>query len=135
MWPADSYLDIASTVSACFLSLVFLRALLHKLGHHAELTGIIREYRLMPQRLAPLAAAAIIASEACAAIGLMLPRTRAAAALLACGLLIIYTAAIGINLLRGRTSINCGCGGAGQGISRLHLLRNVLLAVSALPAM
>jgi len=135
MWPADLYLDVASTVAACFLSLVFLRALLHKLGRHAELIGIVREYRLMPQRLAPLAAVAIVACEACAAVGLMLPQTRAAAALLACGLLISYAAAIGINLLRGRTSINCGCGGTGQGISRLHLLRNVLLALSALPAM
>src|SRR5262245_3987768 len=116
MWPADSWLEVASTVAACFLSLVFLRGLLHKLGRHAELTGIIRDYRLMPHRLVslvPLVAAAVAASEACAAVGLMLPQTRSVAALFACGLLLFYAAAIGINLLRGRTSINCGCGGAG----------------------
>jgi len=135
VWARGFYLDVTSTVAAWFLSLVFLRALFHKLGRHAEFTGILREYRLLPKRLVPLAAIAVVASEACAAAGLMLPQSRAAAALLACGLLLFYTAAIGINLLRGRMSIHCGCGGAGQGISRLHVIRNVLLALCALPAM
>jgi uncharacterized membrane protein len=127
-------MTLLSTVAAWFLSLVFLRALIHKLGRPAEFTGILRQYRLLPNRLVPLAATAVVASEACAAAGLMLPQSRAAAALLACGLLLIYAAAIGTNLLRGRMSIPCGCGGAGQGISRLHVIRNVLLALCAVPA-
>ena len=61
MQPEDFYLDVASTAAACFLSLVFLRALLHKLDRHAELTGIIRDYRLMSPRVVPLAAAAVMA--------------------------------------------------------------------------
>lgn len=135
MWPRDLFLDVASTIAACFLSLVFLRALLHKLAHHAELTGIVREYRLLPHHLVPLASAVVVAGDACAAVGLILPQTRAAAALLACSLLLCYAAAIGINLLRGRTSIDCGCGGAGRGISGLHAMRNVVLALCAMPAM
>jgi hypothetical protein len=135
MQPADFYLDIASTVTACFLSLVFLRAWLHKLARYAEWTAIIGDYRLMSRPLAPLAAAAIVISEACVVSGLLWSQTRAAAALLACGLLLFYAAAIGINLLRGRTNINCGCGGPDQGISRLHVVRNVLLALCAMPAM
>ena len=135
MQPEDFYLDVASTAAACFLSLVFLRALLHKLGRHAELAGTIRDYRLMSPRVVPLAAAAVVASEACAAVGLLLPQTRASAAFLACGLLLFYSTAIGINLLRGRTTINCGCGGPDQGISRLQVVRNVVLALCAVPAM
>ena len=126
---------LLSTVAAWFLSLVFLRALAHKLGHLAEFASILRQYRLLPDRLVPLAATAVIVSEACATAGLMWPQSRAVAALLACGLLLLYTAAIGTNLLRGRMSIHCGCGGAGQGISQLHVIRNVLLALCAVPAM
>lgn len=126
---------LLSTVAAWFLSLVFLRALSHKFSRPAEFTVILREYRLLPNRLVPLAATAVVVSEACAAAGLLLPQSRAATALLACGLLLSYAAAIGINLLRGRMSIDCGCGGAGQGISRLHVIRNVVLALCALPAM
>jgi len=135
MRPADLYLDLTSTVAACLLSLVLVRALLHKLSRHAELTGTIRNYRLVSHELVPLTAALVVVCEACAALGLMLPQTRAPAALLACALLLIYAAAMGINLLRGRTSIDCGCGGAPQGISCLHVLRNLLLALCAVPAM
>ena len=132
---ADVCMDVASSSSAVFLSLVFLRALLHKIGDHAALNGTIREYRVMPDRMAPLAGNAVVVGEACTSIGLMLPQTRTASALLACSLLLVYTVAIAINLRRGRTRIDCGCGGAGQGISGLHVVRNVVLALCAVPAM
>jgi hypothetical protein len=135
MRSADLYLDVTSTIAAGLLSLVLVRALLHKLSHHAELTGTIRNYRLVPHALVPLTAGLVVLCEACAALGLMLPQTRVPAALLACTLLLIYAAAMGINLLRGRTSIDCGCGGAAHGISCLHVLRNLVLALCAVLAM
>jgi hypothetical protein len=42
-------------------------------------------------------------------------------------LLAVFTAAIWINLRRGRVHIDCGCGGAGQRISHLLVVRNGLL--------
>ena len=115
-----------STIAAGFLSLVFLRALLHKLGGYAEFVGNLRDYRVVPETLAPAAAAGLlVAAETLAAVGLLVPATRSAAAVLAAALLLLYAAAIALNLLRGRTSIDCGCGGSGQGISRLHVLRNL----------
>jgi len=135
MRSADLYLDVTATIAACLLSLVLVRALLHKLSRQAELTGTIRNYRLVPDGLVPLTAVAVVVCEACAALGLMLPQTRVPAALLACALLLIYAAAMGINLLRGRTSIDCGCGGAAHGISCLHVLRNLVLALCAVLVM
>jgi hypothetical protein len=135
MRPSAFYLDVTSTVAAGFVSLVFLRALLHKLGRYVEWIGALHEYRLIPARFVPLVAIMIIAAEAYAAAGLMFPGSRVGAAMLGCGLLLVYAIAIGVNLLRARTSIDCGCGGAGHGISRLHLLRNVMLALCCAPAM
>jgi hypothetical protein len=135
MRSADLYLDVTSTIAACLLSLVLVRALLHKLGRQAELTGTIRNYRLVPDGLVPLTAVAVVVCEASAALGLMLPQSRAPAAVLACALLLVYATAMAINLLRGRSSIDCGCGGAAQGISYLHVLRNLVLALCAIPSM
>ncbi len=135
MTSADLCLEVASTVAAYFLSLVIVRALLHKLSRHAELTFTIRNYRLVSHRLVPLTAGLVVLCEACAALGLLLPPTRVAAALAACALLLLYAVAMGINLLRGRTSIDCGCGGVAHGISALHVLRNLVLALCAVPAM
>ena len=89
----------------------------------------------MPDRALPVAVAIVITGEACVVFGLMLPQTRAGAALLAGCLLLIYASAIAINLLRGRENMNCGCGGSGQTISWLHVVRNILLALFAVPAM
>ncbi len=120
---------------ACFVSLVFVRAILHKLAGYGQFVGIVRDYRLLPAGLEVSIAPLLLVLEALVVVGLVLPATRAAAALLAGGLLLGYAAAIGLNLARGRTSIDCGCGGGGQGITTLHLLRNSALALCALPAM
>ena len=46
----------------------------------------------------------------------------------------IYTTAIAVNLLRGRRSIDCGCGGEPTPLSAWMLLRNVLLVALAVIA-
>jgi hypothetical protein len=124
-----------SMISACFLGLVFLRAILHKAGSYVEYVGQVRDYRILPEVLVPTMAAILLVLECAAVAGLILPQTRGIAAGLASGLLLGYAAAIGVNLLRGRNTIDCGCGGGGQGISALHLLRNAVLAVFAVPVM
>jgi hypothetical protein len=129
------WMDVASTIAAGFLSLVFVRALLHKIGAWAEYTGIVRDYRIVPEGLVPPVATMLAAMEAIAAVGLVLPPTRSAAAVLAAGLLAAYGLGIAINLARGRTSIDCGCGGGGQGISALHVVRNGVLALFAVPVL
>jgi len=122
-----------AVTAAAFLALVFLRAILHKLEDYTSFVGNVRDYRVLPEAAAPLAAPAVLALECLVVAGLVLPPTRAAAAVLALALLLGYAGAMAFNLARGRTSIDCGCGGAGQGISAWHLLRNALLAAFAVP--
>ena len=62
-------------------------------------------------------------------VALLIPAAATLAALSAGTLLCIYIAAIGINLLRGRRNIDCGCGGPAQKqtISEWMIVRNGLL--------
>lgn len=123
--------SVLAAVSTSFLCLVFVRALLHKLGGFAEFVGTVRDYRLVPW---PRAAAVVLsAAEATVVLGLLWPGTRQIAAVAGAGLLAAYALAIGINLRRGRTTIDCGCGGPGQGISPLHVARNAALIGFAVP--
>jgi hypothetical protein len=119
--------SVLANLATSFLCLVFVRALLHKLGGFGELVATVRDYRLVPWPR--LVAVALTAAELFVVIGLLLPGSRQVAAAAGAVLLLAYALAIGINLRRGRTSIDCGCGGTGQGISPLHLVRNAVLIV------
>ncbi|HSU89921.1 MAG TPA: MauE/DoxX family redox-associated membrane protein, partial [Sporolactobacillaceae bacterium] len=83
-----------------------------------------------------LAAAAIVPiSELGCVIGLLVPRFHAVAAMLLILLLAIFTAAIAINMMRGRLYIDCGCFGPmlRQPLSNWLLVRNgVLMLLGAL---
>jgi hypothetical protein len=123
--------SVLAGLSTSFLCLVFARALLHKLGGFAEFVGTVRDYRLVPW---PSAVAVVLSvAEAAVVIGLLLPATRQTAAAAGAALFAGYALAIGINLRRGRTTIDCGCGGPGQGISPLHVARNAVLIGFAVP--
>jgi Methylamine utilisation protein MauE len=123
--------SVLAGLSTSFLCLVFVRALLHKLGGFAEFVGTVRDYRVVPWPRA--AAVALTVAEAAVVIGLLWPATRQIAAVAGAALLAGYALAIGINLHRGRTTIDCGCGGPGQGISPLHVARNAVLIGFAVP--
>jgi Methylamine utilisation protein MauE len=78
--------------------------------------------------------------ECAAALGLLLSPLRAPAALVLIALLGLFTGAIVINLVRGRTDIDCGCFGPAlrQRLSWWLLPRNGalfgLLAIALMPA-
>jgi Methylamine utilisation protein MauE. len=97
----------------------------------------LSEYRLLPEGLVAPAAKALACVEAVLAVALVLPVTRELAAVAAGMLLALYAAAIGVNLLRGRDHIDCGCGDAPTLLSPWLLLRNgalvLVAAVVALP--
>jgi hypothetical protein len=59
------------------------------------------------------------------------------AMMLICALLGLYSLAIAINLVRGHTSIDCGCSGAGMRhtLSKWLLVRNLILIAAALAAL
>jgi len=130
---------LAVGISIGLLVLVFARAALHKIANFAEFRQTIVDYRLLPERLAGPASAALTGAEILAFALLLLPGCRGFGALAAALLLLGYGAAMTINLMRGRKNIDCGCGGPGQSISWALVGRNVLLAglaaVAAAPVM
>ena len=109
---------------------ILLLAAAHKARNHLAFRGILIQYRLMPENLVRAAAPLIVATEAAAGLALLAPAAmlpRAAAALPAALLLFLYTGAIAVNLMRGRTFIDCGCGGQPTPLSGWLLARNGLL--------
>lgn len=120
------------------LALVFLVGAWTKLADRADFALALEAYDLVPERLVPAAAVALPIAELLA--GLLLPwsATRAIGLVLGAIVLVGVTAGVAINLLRGRTIIDCGCGGLSgrQPISWLLVIRNIglmlVLAVVAL---
>ena len=112
------------------MALVFVAAVSHKLRDPGRVRATLAEYRLLPDGLAPL----VVAAEVAAAGALLVPGTRAAGLLAAAALLLVYGAAIAINLARGRRDIDCGCAGLGvrRPISGWLVARNAALAAAAL---
>jgi hypothetical protein len=122
------------------LAALLATAAFHKASQPRAFAETLRDYRVLPDAFAPAAVAGIVALEAGVAIALLLPGTSGRAAL-ACGaLLAAYSAAIALNLARGRRTLDCGCLGprARQPISGWLLARNgglvLASALAALPA-
>lgn len=114
------------------LAAIFALAALHKLRDRPTFEGQLAAYALLPEGLVHPASRAIPLIEGAAA--LFLAARSEHAAMLAAFLLAAYAGAIGINLARGRTEIDCGCGGP-EGRQTLHpglVLRNIALTLCAL---
>ena len=123
---------VVSWIVVLGVALLFAVSVVHKLRDWPRFVGALGAYRLLPAIVVPVAAVTIVALELLAACALPVPATRALGAGVAAALLCAYAAAIGINLRRGRTAIDCGCVGFGrrQRIHRGLVVRNVLLAAS-----
>ena len=116
------------------LGVLFVVAAWHKLRDPRRFAATLGEYRLLPTRFAPAAAACVVLAELGAVVALLLwPRGGAAAA---AALLAVYASAIAVNLARGRRHIDCGCAGpaARREISAWMVARNAVVAVAALAA-
>lgn len=128
-------IDPAFTGMACAtLALVFLASAWGKARHPRWFAGALREYRLLPEVALWPVALAVPALEAAAALGLLAAPLRPLAAALALVLLGVFSAALGLNLARGRRDIDCGCWGPAArpgALSGWLLARNAALAVLA----
>jgi uncharacterized membrane protein len=101
---------ISWTISLA-LALVFGASATIKFVDFSEFRGALENYRIVPARLSLSAAVIVPIGELGCAIGLLIPRFHLAAAMLLIFLVAIFTAAIGINMMRGRLYIDCGCFG------------------------
>ena len=116
------------------LALLFLVAASHKARDLGGFRATLADYHLLPEGASAFAAPLVAASEIAVAAALALPGLRLPAPLSAAGLLAVYTAAIAINLARGRRHIDCGCAGPirRQPLSGWLIARNVALMAAAL---
>jgi putative oxidoreductase len=115
------------------LGLVFVRAGLTKIPQGDAFRQAVTNYRLVPERAAQPIARALPFVELTLGGLLLLGIAQAASSFLLAGLLIIFTLAVSVNLLRGR-SIDCGCLGAGAPapITWWTVGRNLVLILAAL---
>ncbi len=116
------------------MACVLAEAARHALRNRLEFLGIVQAYRFGPAGLAPVAAVGLPALEIVAAGMLVLPAAAPFGLALATALLCLFGAAIGVNLARGRTDIDCGCGSSAQKISGALLMRNLVLVAGLLAA-
>lgn len=109
---------------------VFLTGGLHQWRDRAMFAAIVEGYALLPRRLVTPVATLLPLAEMAAGFLLLWPATGGHGALAGLGLLGAVSAAVVINLLRGRRDIDCGCGGASgdQTLSWALVARNGVLA-------
>ncbi len=118
-------------------ALLFLLTSVHKLTGFEDFQAALTDYRLIPSGLVRLTAYLIPMMEVSLALGWLFAVQIQIVAYASAGLLAAYGLAMGINLLRGRVHIGCGCGFGGalqhdQQLSVGLVLRNVGLASIAL---
>lgn len=129
----------AGLAGAVGVGLVFLQAALAKLRHRELLAGVIANYRLLSPALTGPAALLLPPAELAVSLGLLLGGAwrpaQFVATLGAIALLLVFAAAMGINIARGRSHIDCGCGRSQlrQPLSWLLVWRNLALAALLTP--
>ena len=119
-------------VIALGFAVLFIGAAWHKLSGAGRFEAVLRDYRLLPvfaSRPLTLLIPGVELALGLSWISGLLPRTTALAS---AALLATYALAIGVNLVRGRIYIDCGCGlGAAsngeQPLSPGLVARNILL--------
>ncbi len=116
------------------VGLVFAQSALVKLLHRELVPGVVANYRLLPEWLVGPVATVLPLAEL--AIGLaLLAGGQRLAVLPAMLLLLVFAGAMAINIKRGRSFIDCGCGRAQlrQPLSLALVLRNLVLALLIAP--
>ncbi|MCP4301369.1 MAG: methylamine utilization protein MauE [Gammaproteobacteria bacterium] len=114
------------------LAIVFVVAVVHKLTAPASFVATMKAYHLLPAGLTAIVGYVLIGAELVTVFALLLNNRSGSAA--AVVLLAAYTFAILINLLRGRSDIDCGCSGPHlrQTLSAWLVVRNLGLIALAL---
>ncbi len=118
----------------CALALLWLAAASHKLRDPARFRDAFAGYQLAPAMAVRALAAFVPCLELALGLWLLIPGTGAAPALATAALLACYAIAIAANLLRGRRSIDCGCGARAQPLGEGLVVRNAVVVAIALAA-
>ncbi|WP_157721975.1 MauE/DoxX family redox-associated membrane protein [Tumebacillus avium] len=127
-------MDQLALLLRLLLAFLFFTTAWSKLKKMGEHIGIVEDYKILPKRLVKPFAKGEVYFELSLSLLLIVGIYQDLTALAAVLLLLIYTTAITVNLLRGRKEISCGCGGAAGNhqLSGWLVLRNAVLIVLAM---
>lgn len=128
-------LSIVGGTGAVAVGLVFLTAGIAKLRSRRLFAGVVANYRLLPSPLVRPVAAILPTGEVVSGAALL--AGFGLAALPAIVLLLVFGWAMAVNIARGRSQIDCGCGRSDlrQPLHRALVVRNGVLALVATPAL
>ena len=128
MSPAFSEVQIAVRT---LIALVYLAAAIGKMRHWAVFQGVVANYRLLPEVLVAPFAYLLPPFEALLGAMLLLGLLSPWAEAVAVALLLLFAAAMAINIMRGRRHIDCGCfqSALKQTLSWILVARNCVLAL------
>ena len=127
----------ASVAGRVCVGLVFVLAAVQKAQHWRIFSGVLANYRLLPPSL--VAPVSILLPPAEMLVGLLLlsAQFRPFGEWTAVALLGLFAAAMAVNLRRGRSQIDCGCGRSllKQNLRWALVVRNAGLAALLLPSL
>ncbi|TCP58993.1 methylamine utilization protein MauE [Tumebacillus sp. BK434] len=111
------------------LAVLFLSSAVSKLQKMPEHFAILQDYQILPASAVRPFGWLEVGAELLVGSLLVLGWLQPLTAWVTAGLLLMYSAAVAINLLRGRREISCGCGGVAGNhqLSWKLVARNVLL--------
>lgn len=121
-------------ILAMLVGILWLGAI-DKLRNMLLFEAAVAGYKLLPSSIQKPFAYAFVCVELLAGLLLLVPEWRALGAIGALAVFLVATLGMTVNLLRGNTDIDCGCGGLSQsstGLSWLIVARNVVLAAFVL---
>jgi len=127
----------ASVAGRVCVGLVFVLAAVQKAQHWRIFSGVLANYRLLPQALVTPFAIILPPTEMLVGILLLSAQLRPFGAVAAIALLGLFALAMAINLRRGRIQIDCGCGHSflKQNLRWLLVWRNAGLAALLAPSL
>ena len=131
--PMVELTDLAEIAFRVAAALLFLAAGWAKLRNPREFETLVGNYRLLPGPLVKLAAHMLPGLELLLGAALILGMSRPEPAFAAAALLLVFAAAMAINLWRKRAFIDCGCHLGASPEARLkwsHVVRNLALAAA-----
>ena len=127
-------MEVIAVAVQIAIGLIFLQSSLAKTLRWHEFKGIVHAYELLPNWAAPVVAGGVLVAELLTGVALIAARTPVAA-LVGAGLFAVFATAMAVNILRGRTSLDCGCfQSAKQPLEWRLVVRNLVCAGAVIAA-
>jgi len=122
-------ISVLMAIALLCLSYMLVLSASHKLGDPVRFQRILVDYDLLPPTVSRKLSRALPVIEISIGLGLLVAPMRSFAIVAAGALLLTYTLAMAINIVRGRRDVDCGCHGPqhSQTIGFWSVGRNVIL--------